>query len=256
MLDIVVPVYNEKDNIEKLLNEIDVKIHVIKKLLIIYDQLGDNTLPVLETICKKYSFPIIIEQNIFGNGALNAIRTGFIKSDGEAVLVTMADLSDDLSVVDDMYSKILLGNKVVCGSRYMKGGKQVGGPVLKKIFSRLAGLSLHWLIHIPTHDVTNSFKMYSKTLLNTFLIESKGGFELGLEITVKAFINGFQIIEIPATWYDRTKGKSHFKMWTWLPCYLHWYFYGIINFYLKKKRLTHDVEKGDVVSEKCHTSIM
>jgi hypothetical protein len=59
------------------------------------------------------------------------------------------------------------------------------------------------------------------------VIESKGGFELSLEITVKAFLAGYTITEIPSTWRDRTAGISRFKLWKWLPHYLKWYFMAI-----------------------------
>lgn len=141
----------------------------------------------------------------------------------------MADLSDSLEIVDDMYQKILEGYDVVCGSRYMKGGKQIGGPLLKGLMSRTAGISLHLLTGINTHDISNSFKMYSRKLLNNITIESNGGFELGMEIAVKAYSMGYKITEIPSTWRDRSNGESRFKLFQWLPKYLHWYFYALKN---------------------------
>ena len=73
----------------------------------------------------------------------------------------MADLSDDLNDINAMYQLIEKRDfDVVCGSRYMRGGRQIGGPPLKSLISRTAGLSLHFLTGIPTHDATNNFKMY------------------------------------------------------------------------------------------------
>lgn len=228
MLDIVIPVYNEGDNIEAMLNEVSQKIRTKKNVLIIYDSMKDTTLPIVEKIRANYDFEIKLVKNIFGRGALNAIKSGFIKSEEDAVLVTMADLSDGLEAVDKMYGKFLAENAdVVCGSRYMRGGKQSGGPLLKSCLSRIAGCSLHWLIGIPTHDVTNSFKLYSKRILDAVTIESDGGFAVGMEIAIKAYAGGYHVTEVPATWRDREKGESNFKMWTWMPCYLRWYLYGI-----------------------------
>ena len=59
------------------------------------------------------------------------------------------------------------------------------------------------------------------------VIESKGGFDVAMEITVKAFKKGYPICEVPVTWKDRTAGKSKFKLWRWLPYYLKWYLYAI-----------------------------
>ena len=84
--------------------------------------------------------------------------------------------------------------------------------------------SLHFLAGVPVHDVTNSFKLYRKSFLAGNVIESTGGFELGLELTVKAFLQGEKIGEVPTSWEDRIAGKSNFKLLKWLPKYLKWYF--------------------------------
>ena len=82
------------------------------------------------------------------------------------------------------------GADVVAGSRYMKGGKLIGGPPFKQFLSRMSGLSLHWLRGLPTHDATNAFKIYDGAMVRGFSIESTGGFELNLELAVKAFLAG------------------------------------------------------------------
>ena len=105
----------------------------------------------------------------------------------------------------------------------MRGGHQVGGPPLKRLMSRTAGLTLHWFAGVPTHDPTNNFKLYSRRFLDTVTIESTAGFELALELTVKATIAGRRVAEVPTTWRDRTAGQSNFKLRKWLPHYLHWY---------------------------------
>ena len=84
-----------------------------------------------------------------------------------------------------MMKKFAEGYDVICGSRYMKGGSQTGGPWLKKTLSRMAGISLHLITGIPSHDVSNSFKLYRRSLVQSINIESTGGFEIGMEILVK-----------------------------------------------------------------------
>jgi len=235
MLSIVCPVYNEADNIERLLNELQNKVSIPAEVLIVYDHEEDNTIPVVSSIADRYSFEVKLVKNKFGTGALNAIKTGFTEARHEAVLVVMADLSDDLGAVDEMYRLIMdEGYDVVCGSRYMKGGRQLGGPFLKRLLSRMAGVSLHYLTGIPTHDVTNSFKMYRRSFLMNTKIESEGGFEIGMELTVKAFISGLKITELPVTWTDQVAGKSRFQMWPWIPNYLRWYFYAFKKFAKKQ----------------------
>jgi glycosyltransferase involved in cell wall biosynthesis len=225
-LNLVVPVYNEGENFTRLFDEIRSKIRLPFRLYVVYDFDEDNTLPVARRL-QQEDGRIILVKNRFGRGVLNAIVTGF-KAAGEGpVLVIMADLSDDLAVVETMIEKYREGYKVVCGSRYMKGGKQIGGPLLKRTLSRFAGLSLHYVFGVPVHDVTNSFKLYDRDLLNEITIESRGGFELGMEITLKAHRMGYPICEVPSVWTDRAAGESKFKLWRWLPHYLKWYFFAI-----------------------------
>jgi len=76
---------------------------------------------------------------------------------------------------------------------------------------------------VPTHDPTNNFKLYARGFLDAVTIESTAGFELALELTVKATLAGSRIAEVPTTWRDRTAGQSNFKLRKWLPHYLHWY---------------------------------
>ncbi len=233
MLDIVVPVYNE-NGILRLFDEIEKEIKTEKRIIVVYDFEEDTTIPVVKAHLNDYSFRIDPVLNTIGRGALNAIKMGMQSATAEMVLVMMADSSDKLDVVDTMCNIMENGYDLVCGSRYMKGGKQHGGPLLKGFLARMAGLSLHILSGIPTHDCSNSFKLYRKSMLENIEIESGGGFEIGLEILVKAYTRGYKISEVPSEWFDREDGKSNFHMWKWLPSYLHWYFYCIKNTYFKK----------------------
>ena len=233
-LSIVIPVYNEAENIGQVFREVEAKLHMPYRILVVYDSDLDTTLPVVREWQKGHG-QIQLLQNRYGHGALNAIRTGFDAVAEGAVLVMMADLADDLVAVDAMFAKINQGYDIVCGSRYMKGGRQLGGPLVKRTLSRLAGRSLHYLIGLPTHDATNSFKIYSKKVLDAIAIESRGGFELGLELVVKAFVQGYQIAEVPSIWQDRVAGASRFRLWHWLPHYLTWYWYGIKHGLLRSR---------------------
>ena len=226
LLYIVTPVYNEAENFPALYREIKDKIKTPHKLVVVYDFDEDTTVPVVRKYQKKDK-DLVLHKNTRGRGPLNAILAGFDYVPNGPLLVTMSDLSDELGIVDDMYALYLQGAAVVCGSRYMRGGHQIGGPWLKRTLSRLAGVSLNWVRRFPTHDVTNNFKLYDKAFLDTITIESKGGFEIGMELTVKAYRQKRQIAELPTTWRDRTAGASNFKLWKWLPNYLHWYWYAM-----------------------------
>jgi dolichol-phosphate mannosyltransferase len=222
LLHIVTPVFNEAENFPGLYKEVKKFIKTPHELIVVYDFDEDTTVPVVKKF-QKTDKQLKLVKNTIGRGALNALKSGFNAVNSGPVLVIMADLSDDLGVVDTMYQHYLEGSAVVAGSRYMKGGKQIGGPLLKRTLSRIAGVSLYWIRRLPTHDVTNNFKLYDKQFLDSITIESSGGFEVAMEITVKAFKQKRKITEVPSTWRDRTAGEANFKLWKWLPSYLRWY---------------------------------
>jgi hypothetical protein len=189
----------------------------------VYDFDEDPTRPVVERLGAE--LPSVRGlRNDLGRGVLNAMKAGIAASTGRYVLITMADASDEPHVVPPMLELARDGADVVSASRYMRGGHQIGGPLLKRMLSRAAGLSLHWVGGISTHDPTNNFKLYSRRLLDSTTIESEAGFELALELTVKATLAGRRVAEVPTTWRDRTAGESNFKLRKWLPHYLRWYF--------------------------------
>ena len=231
-LSIIMPVYNEGSVIGKTVSRAEKAVNYPHELLIIYDMEEDNTVLPVKKLQNKFK-NIKLIKNIYGKGALNALKTGLKKASGDAMCVMMADLTDDPKVVNEMMKKFQQGSDLVAASRYMKGGHQIGGPLVKQLMSRGAGLSLYYLAGIPTHDATNSFKMYSKKFLNNTKIESNGGFELGIELTVKAHFNGYKVSEVPTTWTYLAK-ESHFLLKKWLPKYLKWYFWALTKSVLIK----------------------
>ena len=226
-LSIVMPVYNEGENIASVLAALQREVRTRPiEVLVVYDFEEDNTLPVLARI--KTGFPEVrLVRNDIGRGVLNALRKGFTVARGDHVLVMMADGSDEPKDVDRMVEAAAAGADVVAGSRYVRGGGQLGGPLLKRTLSRLAGVSLHWLAGLPVHDATSNFRLYSRRLLGAVVIESAAGFALAIELTVKAHRLGLRLDEVPTTWHDRTAGKSRFRLWAWMPQYLRWYWFGI-----------------------------
>ena len=221
---IVIPVFNESENILKTLDAIAQKVTGEYELVIVYDSEDDSTLTALDA-APQLPLQATRLRNLYGRGALNAIKSGMEYAKSKYVIVTMADLSDPPEVINAMIEQAEKEQSdIVCASRYMRGGKQIGGSFIKGMMSRCAGLSLHYLAGLPTHDPTNSFKLYRKEFLQKVTIESTGGFELGIELVVKAWKNGAKVTETPTTWQDRVGGKSNFQLRKWLPHYLHWYF--------------------------------
>jgi len=223
---VVVPVFNEAANIGAYCRQALADLPPGYELLICYDFDGDNTIPAFNALSENERPPHArLVRNSLGRGVRYAIEAGMRAAAAPVVVVSMVDLSDDLPKVREMVERVRAGADVVCASRYMKGGKQIGGPWFKGFLSRTAGVTLYWFAGLPTHDPTNSFKAYSREFLNRTPIESTQGFCLGLELTVKAHFNGGRVEEVPATWNDRAAGESRFRLFKWLPSYLKWYFY-------------------------------
>lgn len=221
-LSVVMPVFKEGEAVEPVLRALDAAITSTHEILVVYDFDEDPTVPVIERLAVELT-TVRGLRNDLGRGVLNAMKAGIAASAGESILITMSDGSDEPGVVDPMVALARDGADVVSASRYMRGGHQVGGPLLKRLMSRAAGLSLHWFAGVATHDPTNNFKLYARRFLDSIEIESTAGFELALELTVKATLAGRRVAEVPTTWRDRTAGQSNFKLRKWLPHYLHWY---------------------------------
>lgn len=222
-LHIIVPVFNEDKNFPKTYSSIREHLGAGPNIIVVYDFDEDTTVPTVRKLAEQDS-ALTLLKNTLGRGPANALRAGFRSVQSGPILVVMADLSDDLRDVRTMIDLYRKGSAVVCGSRYMRGGRQIGGPLVKRMLSRLAGLSLYYMRGIPTHDITNNFKLYDSEMLKSITIESKMGFSIAMEITVKAFLAGKTITEVPTTWRDRTEGEARFKLFKWLPQYLRWYF--------------------------------
>lgn len=227
-VDFIVPVFNEGKNIGAMLAELYRAVPCPKRVLIVYDRDDDDTLPVVRSLLRDYE-GLTLLRNTRGAGVLNAIRSGIDAATGDVVIVTMADLSDDPVIANEMVRRIRSGEAdVVCASRYMRGGKQIGGGRVKKTLSRLAGLSLH-LAGFPVHDATNAFRAYRRDVIKSIEIESTGGFEYSLELTAKAHAAGFRVVEVPTQWRDRSAGTSRFRLFKWLPRYIRWYLYALTH---------------------------
>ena len=220
-LGIIIPVYNEAENIGRTIEAIEAKVATAHRIHIVYDFEEDTTLPAARQYLQRGVNIRFIKNPV--RGVAGAIKTGLREAGEEWLLVTMADLSDDHSVVDEMCGLMRDGYDLVCGSRYMRGGKQIGGPRIKKLLSRVAGLSLRYLAGLPTHDITNSFKLYRKSMVDALPIESSGGFEVGMEIATKAHFSHYRVTQVPCLWTDRQVGQSRFRIIKWAPKYLKWY---------------------------------
>lgn len=221
-LSIILPVYNEGEAVEPILRALSAKVRTAHEMVVVYDFDADSTIPVVVRLAAEVP-NLRGLRNDLGRGVLNAMKAGIAATTAPYVLISMADGSDEPGVIDPMMALARNGADVVAASRYMRGGRQLGGPLLKRLMSRTAGLTLHWFAGVAIHDPTSNFKLYSRRFLEATTIESTAGFELALELTVKATLAGRHVAEVPTIWRDRTSGRSNFRLRKWLPHYLHWY---------------------------------
>jgi glycosyltransferase involved in cell wall biosynthesis len=221
-VSIVVPVYNEGHGIIGYLQHVLESVTLPCEILVVYDTPSDTTVPHLDEIAAREP-RIRPTLNGLGVGPANAIHSGILQARAPVSVVTMADGSDDAMQIDELTRLVERGVVVAAASRYSKTGQQVGGPALKATISRLAGLTLHWFARVGTRDATNSFKAYSTEFVRRVGILSDQGFEIGIELVSMARRSRLPVAEIPTIWLDRTLCVSNFKLWAWLPRYVHWY---------------------------------
>lgn len=224
LTSVVMPVYNEGEAVVPYLERLLTDVSPPMEVLVVHDMPDDTTVPVIEEVGARHP-EVRAVLNTYGRGPANAIRFGLDAAAGDVVVVTMADGSDDSSQIDTLAALVRDGAVVAAASRYAPGGRQEGGPVIKRTLSRLAGLSLYHLGRVGTRDATNSFKAYSTDFVRSVDVESTAGFEVGIELVAKARRARRPVAEIPTTWKDRTDGESRFRVAAWIPKYLRWYLY-------------------------------
>jgi dolichol-phosphate mannosyltransferase len=221
-VSVVIPARDEGENIRPVLDRLFEQVTLPLEVLVVVDSADDTTVPVVSDYARTEA-RVRHLLNTYGPGPANAIRFGMNASAAPVAVVTMADGCDDVRQIDDLARLVERGVVVAAASRYMAGGQQVGGPYLKGWLSRTAGRSLRILAHTGTRDATNSFKAYSTEFVRQVGIDSRAGFEIGIELTAKAKRMGQPVAEIPTIWLDRQAGMSNFKLAQWIPEYLRWY---------------------------------
>ncbi len=219
---IVIPAYNEGEHIVPGLQRIIAAVQTPSEIIVVVDSADDTTIAPIERMAiDNPDLRVVV--NDYGRGPAHAIRYGIDHSAAATIVVTMADGCDDPRQVDELILLVERGVVVAAASRYMAGGQQVGAPRVKSFLSRWAGRSLHLLANAGTRDATNSFKAYDADFVRRVGIDSRAGFEIGLELTAKARRLRLPVAEVPTIWLDRTAGVSNFKVAQWIPRYLRWY---------------------------------
>ncbi len=235
-LDIVIPVFNEGDNITPVLESFRSHIRNRYRVLICYDFEGDNTLAAVKSWPHFNDNDFVFVRNPV-RGPHAAVLAGFKASQAPAILVYPADDDYNAPQIDKMIALSREGYDIVCASRFARGGSMKECPWLKSLLVRMAGWSLFHLGRIPTRDASNGLRMFSKSLIEEVQFESNEGFTYSIELLVKAHRMGRAITEVPVQWFQRKKGESRFKVLKWLPAYLQWYFYAFATTYFRRTRI-------------------
>lgn len=233
-LTIVIPAHNEEEIIIKTLEDLKKRIKIPHKIIVVNDCSTDHTEKIIKEYAKKHKNVSCIRTDSKNRGFANALKKGFSVVKRGVIVPVMADLCDEPETINKMYTKIQKGYDVVCGSRYTKGGKKDGGPILQHYLSLFVCLSLQFLTRIPTSDVSNAFKMYRKEWLDRIRINSESGVEASMEMLFQMYFNGAKITELPTVWKGRTVGKSKFKIFQRTPRYLRIYLWAIENSFRSK----------------------
>ncbi len=217
-ISIVVPAHNEEENLHNLLDEL---LPVLDRheetrdyeLVIVNDNSTDRTPEIIETLASlnprirpvhRHSTP----------GFGNAIKEGFRNATGDIIIPVMGDLSDDPKDIVKLVRKIEEGYDIAYGSRFVEGGGTDGYPPVKMIANRSFNNLVRLLFGLKHKDITNAFKAYRKEVLESIGIDNleATGFDLTVEIPLKAHIMGFTSAEVPVTWHGRLRGEAKLKL--------------------------------------------
>lgn len=214
-LSIVIPAYNEAESIgetiEELVSVLSQK-QLAYEILVVNDNSKDNTLEVLETLKLKYP-SLNYVTNAGPNGFGYAVRFGLERFSGDCVAVMMADLSDSPHDLVKFYDTMLAGDyDCVFGSRFMKGGKTIDYPAVKKVINRVANAIIRMVMNIKYNDTTNAFKLYKRHTIEGLKPFLSPHFNLTIELPLKAIIRGFNFAVVPNSWTNRKYGESKLKI--------------------------------------------
>ena len=235
-LDIIIPVYNEDENIVRLLKSLEDEIVCNFRVLICYDSESDKTLKYVKN-SNVIDKEILLIKNP-KQGPNSAIIEGINSSIAEIILVYMADDFENVKIINNMINLIERGNDLVIASRFIPGGNMLGAKKIKKMITVIGSYLIYYFARIPFKDCTNSFKMFSASLKNKIKLNSTTGFTFALELTIKSYLLNLKIIEIPSIWIEAKNRKSNFKVLKWLPYYIYWLLFSIIkNGILKIKKI-------------------
>ena len=233
-LDIIIPVYNEDENIVRLLKALEGEIVCDFRVLVCYDSESDKTLKYLKNN-NVINNEILLIKNP-KQGPNSAIIEGINSSKAEIILIYMADDFESVKLINNMINLIERGNDLVIPSRFIPGGNMLGAKKIKKMITIIGSYLIYYVARIPFKDCTNAFKMFSSSLKDKIKLDSTTGFTFALELTAKSYLLNLKIIEIPSLWIETKNRKSNFRIYKWLPYYIYWLIFAIIKNFFKRPK--------------------
>ena len=210
---IIIPTFNEKENIESIIK----KVFSLKKqfnILIVDDNSLDGTANIVKTLQKIYPKKLFIEERSKKLGLGTAYIHGFkwaLKKDYEFIFEMDADFSHNPDDLIKLYDVVKNNNgDLAIGSRYVKGVNIVNWPMSRLLLSFFASKYVKIITGMPIHDSTAGFKCYKKKILQTIELDKIQfvGYAFQIEMKFKAWKYGFRIVEVPVIFTDRKEGVS------------------------------------------------
>ena len=214
LLTVVIPARDEEGCIESTVSHLylELRIHAVPhEILVVDDGSTDSTWPRLQALREQIPTlrPV---QNAGQHGFGRAIIYGFDQMKGDAVVVMMADESDDCRDVVRYWQLMNQGWDAVFGSRFVKGGGVIDYPWLKLRINRWANFFVRLMFHIKLNDTTNAFKAYRRTVIDGCRPLLSPHFNLTVELPLKTIVRGYSWTVIPITWRNRRTGTPKLKM--------------------------------------------
>src|SRR5215813_4168485 len=214
LLSVVIPARNEEACIASTVEHLYLELrrhNVPHEIIVVDDSSTDATWSTLESL--KTQIPSLIPvQNRGQHGFGRAVNCGFDRMAGDAVVVMMADESDDCRDVVRYWKKLNEGYDCIFGSRFIRGGGVIGYPKIKLFFNRLANHFIRMLFRIRLNDTTNAFKAYRKEVIDGCRPLIAPHFNMTIEIPLKAIVRGYSWTTIPITWRNRRTGTPKLKI--------------------------------------------
>jgi dolichol-phosphate mannosyltransferase len=214
LLSVVIPARDEEGCIASTVEHLHVELrlqNVPHEIVVVDDGSADATWTMLESL--KARIPSLRPvQNPAPHGFGRAVACGLDHMNGDAVVVMMADESDDCRDVVRYWNKLNEGYDCVFGSRFMRGGGVIDYPKIKLFLNRLANWFLRMLFRIKLNDTTNAFKAYRKEVIDGCRPLLAAHFNITVELPLKAIVRGYSWITIPITWRNRRTGEAKLRI--------------------------------------------